>query len=163
MTCGGADALAVFAVHVGLPGIPKPFHIRGGQGNTGSTPPTESCCVEPVPTEPVGGAGNPGRDCGHDLVSRTIGQAGAGGGNHHQPGATNIPGPGTQFVDSGINCHSGGWWRDVGFLSGPKLGTATGLQKGLNMFEVGMCIGCLVVGFILGMVHKQRVIRRLTK
>ena len=31
------------------------------------------------------------------------------------------------------------------------------------MFEVGMCIGCLVVGFILGMVHKQRVIRRLTK
>ena len=163
MTCGDADALAVFAVHVGLPGISKPFCVRGVKGNTGGTQSTKPCGVESVPVEPVRGAGNPGRDCGHDLVSRPIRAAGAGGGHHHQPGATNISGPRTQFVDSGINSHSGCWWRNVGFLSGPKLGTATGLQKGLNMFEVGMCVGCLVVGFILGMVHKQRVIRRLTK
>ena len=163
MTCGDADALAVFAVHVGLPGISKPFCVRGVKDNTGGTQSTKPCGVESVPVEPVRGAGNPGRDCGNDLDPRTIRTAGVGGGHYHQPGATNISGPRTQFVDSGINSHSGCWWRDVGFLSGPKLGTATGLQKGLNMFEVGMCVGCLVVGFILGMVHKQRVIRRLTK
>ena len=163
MTCGGADALALFAIPIGLPGIPEPFCFRGVQGNTGGTPPTKSCGLESVPPESLGRAGNLGGDCGHDLVPRTIGPAGVGGGDHHQPGPSNLSGPGTQSVDSRINCHSGGWWRDVGILSGPKLGTATGLQKGLSMFEVGMCIGCLVVGFILGMVHKQQVIRRLTK
>ena len=163
MTCGAADALAVVAVHVGLPGIPKPFCVRGVKGNTGGTQPTKSCGLESVPIEPVGGAGNPGRDCGHDLVSRPIRAAGADGGNNHQPGATNIPSPGTQFVGAGINCHSGCWWRHVGFLSGPKLGTPAAWARGFKMIEFSICVGCFVVGFIMGMVHKQRVLKRLCK
>ena len=163
MTCGGADALAVFAVSVGVPGCPKPFDIRGGQGNAGSTPFTESCCLEPVSFEPIGGAGNTGRDCGHDLVSRPIRTAGVGGGNYDQPGAADFPSVGTQFVGSGINCHSGCWWRHVGFLSGPKLGTPAAWPRGIKMIEISICVGCFVVGFIMGMVHKQRVLNRLNK
>ena len=163
MTCGAADALVVVAVSVGVPDFPKPFCIRGGQGNADTTQGSKRSGMESVPIEPVRGAGNPGRDCGHDLVSRPIGQAGAGGGNHHQPGATNIPGPGTQFVGAGINSHSGCWWRHVGFLSGPKLGAPAAWARGFKMIEFSICVGCFVVGFIMGMVHKQRVLKRLCK
>ena len=163
MTCGGADALAVVAVFVGVPGCPKPFDIRGGQGNADTTQGGKRGGMESVSPEPIRGAGNPGRGCGHDLVSRPIRQAGAGGGNHHQSGAANIPSPGTQFVGAGINCHSGCWWRHVGFLSSPKLGAAAAWARGFKMIEFSICVGCFVVGFIMGMVHKQRVLNRLNK
>jgi len=31
------------------------------------------------------------------------------------------------------------------------------------MIEISICVGCFVVGFIMGMVHKQRVLNRLNK
>lgn len=151
------------AVSVGVPDYPKPFCIRGGQGNADTTQGGKRGGMESVSPELVRGSGNLGRGCGHDLVSRSIGPAGFGGGDHHQPGPSNLPGPRAQFVGSGINCHSGGWWRDVGFLSGPKLGAPAAWARGFKMIEFSICVGCFVVGFIMGMVHKQRVLNRLNK
>jgi hypothetical protein len=163
VTFGGADALAVVAVSVGVSEFPKPFCIRGGQGNADTTQSGKRGGLESVPPEPVRRAGNPGRDCGNDLVSRPIRAAGIGGRDHHQPGPANISSVGTQFVGSGINCHSGGWWRHVGFLSGQKLGTPAAWPRGFKMIEFSICVGCFVVGFVMGMVHKQRVLNRLNK